>query len=90
MGTWDESGRRNGPTWPRPGVFRDGVRAELCAEQEHFLNPARHTMFPKLPRQELQEMCPQAAALRTPGAVVVVAAGMELSVVPAVWVAAAG
>lgn len=90
MGTWDESGRRNSPTWPRPGVFRDGVRAELCAKQERFLNPARHTMLPKLPRQELQEMCPQAAALRTPGAVVVVAAGMELSVVPAVWGAAAG
>lgn len=66
------------------------MRAELCAEQERFLNPARHTMLPKLPRQELQEMCLQAAALRTPCAVVSVAAGMELSVVPAVWVAAAG
>lgn len=66
------------------------MRAELCAEQERFLNPARHTMLPKLPRQELQEMCLQAAAPRTPCAVVSVAAGMELSVVPAVWVAAAG
>lgn len=66
------------------------MRAELCAEQERFLNPARHTMLPKLPRQELQEMCLQAAAPCTPCAVVSVAAGMELSVVPAVRVAAAG
>lgn len=71
------------------------MRGKLCARQESFLNRAQHTVFQKMPRQEMhlqQEGVWHMSSVEQSSSVVGTSSKqrMEMILMPVNWVAVVG